>query len=59
MKRLYRNLNEKTKKAISKTMSGRTLSESHKTAISKALKEYWSKIPYKDEREVEDEQSSM
>ena len=47
MERLYRNLRDDTKMRISQRLRGRSLSDSHKQAISTAMKEYWATIPYR------------
>ena len=47
MKRLYRNLKDDTKKRIAQSLRGRTFSDSHKQAISDAMRQYWAKIPYR------------
>ena len=47
MKREYRNLRDDTKMRISQRLTGRSLSDTHKQAISDALKEYWATIPYR------------
>lgn len=47
MKRLYRNLKDDTKKRIAQSLKGRTFSDSHKQAISDAMRQYWAKIPYR------------
>lgn len=47
MKRKFRQLDEATRKLISKKLKGRKMSESHKVAISKGLKKYWANIPNK------------
>ena len=47
MKRIYRNLKDDTKMRISNRLSGRSLTDSHKQAISDAMKEYWATIPYR------------
>ena len=49
MKRLYRNLEDDTKKRIAQSLRGRTFSDSHKQAISDAMRQYWAKIPYRPE----------
>jgi hypothetical protein len=49
MKRLYRNLEDDTKKRIAQSLRGRTFSDSHKQAISDAMRQYWSKISYRPE----------
>ena len=43
--RLYRNLDDATKQRISQRLKNRTLSDSHKQAISDGMKAYWSTIP--------------
>ena len=53
MKRLYRNLEDDTKKRISQSLRGRSHSETHKQAISDAMKAYWSTIPYRDKENNE------
>jgi hypothetical protein len=47
MKRKFRQLDEATRKLISKKLKGRKMSESHKVAISKGMKKYWANIPNK------------
>ena len=47
MKRLYRNLEDDTKKRIAQSPRGRTFSDSHKQAISDAMRQYWATIPYR------------
>ena len=47
MKRQYRNLHDDTKMRISQSLRGRTFSDSHKQAISDAMRQYWAKIPYR------------
>ena len=47
MQRQYRNLCDDTKKRISQSLRGRTFSDSHKQAISDAMRQYWAKIPYR------------
>ena len=47
MKRQFRNLGDDTKMRISQRLSGRSLSDTHKQAISDAMKEYWATIPYR------------
>ena len=42
MKRLYRNLRNDTKMRISQKLRGRSFSDSHKQAISDAMKAYWA-----------------
>ena len=53
MKRQYRNLRDDTKKRIAQSLRGRTFSDSHKQAISDAMKAYWSTIPYRDDENNE------
>ncbi len=38
---------------ISQSLRGRSHSETHKQAISDAMKAYWATIPYKDEENKE------
>ena len=47
MKRVYRNLEDDTKKRIAQSLRGRTFSDSHKQAISDAMRQYWATIPYR------------
>ena len=47
MKRLYRDLRDDTKMRIAQSLKGRSHSETHKQAISDAMKAYWSTIPYR------------
>lgn len=49
MERIYRNLDDATKSRISQKLKGRTMSDSHKQAISDAMKAYWATIPYRPE----------
>ncbi len=53
MKRLFRNQRDDTKMRISQSLRGRSFSETHKQAISDAMKAYWSTIPYRDEENNE------
>ena len=53
MKREFRNLRNDTKMRIAQSLKGRSFSDSHKQAISNAMKEYWSTIPYRDEENNE------
>lgn len=46
MRRIYRDLGDDTKMRISQSLKGRTFSDSHRQAISDAMKEYWATIPY-------------
>lgn len=45
--RQYRELNDATKLRISQKLRGRSMSDSHKEAISNSMKAYWSTIPNK------------
>lgn len=47
MKRQYRNLSDDTKMRISQHLRGRTFTDSHKQAISDAMRQYWATIPYR------------
>ena len=47
MKRKFRDLRDDTKMRISQSLRGRTFSDSHKQAISDAMRQYWAKIPYR------------
>ena len=47
MKRLYRNLEDDTKKRIAQSLRGCTFSDSHKQAVSDAMRQYWATIPYR------------
>ena len=53
MKRLYRNLKDDTKKRIAQSLRGRSFSDTHRQAISDAMKAYWATIPYRDEENNE------
>ena len=53
MTRQFRDLRDDTKMRISQSLRGRSHSETHKQAISDAMKAYWSTIPYKDEENNE------
>ena len=63
MKRLYRNLEDDTKKRIAQSLRGRTFSDSHKQAISDAMRQYWATIPYRpsenNESNNQDHETSM
>ena len=50
MRRQYRDLRDDTKMRIAQSLKGRSFSDSHKQAISDAMKAYWSTIPYRDEQ---------
>ena len=47
MRRQYRNLRDDTKMRIAQSLKGRTFSDSHKQAISDAMRQSWAKIPYR------------
>ncbi len=47
MKRQYRDLTDATKLRISQKLKGRSMSDSHRQAISNSMKAYWSTIPYR------------
>ena len=53
MKREFRNLRDDTKMRIAQSLKGRSFSDSHKQAISDAMKAYWSTIPYREEENNE------
>ena len=53
MRRQYRDLRDDTKMRIAQSLKGRSHSETHKQAISAAMKAYWSTIPYRDEENNE------
>ena len=63
MKRESRNLRSDTKMRIAQSLKGRSFSDSHKQAISDAMKAYWSTIPYRDkdnnESNNQDNETSM
>lgn len=56
MKRLYRNLRNDTKMRISQKLRDRSFSNSHKQAISDAMKAYWATIPYRPTENNESEE---
>lgn len=56
MKRLYRDLRNDTKMRISQKLRGRSFSDSHKQAISDAMKAYWATIPYRPTENNESEE---
>ena len=49
MRRQYRDLRDDTKMRIAQSLKGRSFSDSHKQAISNAMRQYWATIPYRDE----------
>ena len=52
MSRIYSELTDLTKTKISHATKGKVKSEAHKQAISKAMKEYWQTIPYKNKKDM-------
>ena len=63
MKREFRDLRDDTKMRISQSLKGRTFSDSHKQAISDAMRQYWATIPYRpnenNENNNQDNDTSM
>lgn len=55
MKRQFRQLNDTTKSRISQSLRGRSMSETHKQAISDSMKAYWATIPNKPNENNESE----
>ena len=53
MRRVFRNQRDDTKMRISQSLKGRSHSETHKQAISDAMKAYWATIPYRPEENNE------
>lgn len=47
MKRQFRQMDDVTKLRISQRLKGRSMSDSHKQAISDGMKAYWAGIPNK------------
>ena len=48
MKRMFRNdMSDQQKRAISMKLQGRTLTQSTKDKISKAMQDYWASLPLK------------
>ena len=45
--RIYREMDDATKLRISQRLRGRSMTDSHKQAISDSMKAYWSTIPNK------------
>lgn len=45
--RIYRQMNDTSKLRISNRLKGRSLTDSHKQAISDSMKAYWATIPNK------------
>lgn len=46
-KRCYREMDEATKRKISRAMKGKRKTEKHKANISKGLIRYWASVPNK------------
>ena len=46
-KRQYREMDDATKKKISRTLTGRPKTDQHKQNISNGLKAMWEKIPHR------------
>jgi len=63
MKRQYRDLRDDTKRRISQSLKGRSFSDSHKQAISDAMRQYWATIPYRpndnNESNIQSNETSM
>lgn len=47
MERQFRELDDATKLRISQKLRGRSMSDTHKQAISNSMKAYWGTIPNK------------
>ena len=45
--RIYRQMDDASKLRISNRLKGRSLTDSHKQAISDSMKAYWATIPNK------------
>ena len=58
MQRKFRNLTDATKLRISQKLKGRSMSDSHRQAISDSMKAYWSTIPYKPTENNESENTT-
>lgn len=54
MERQFRQLDDATKLRISQRLKGRSMSDSHKEAISNSMKAYWATIPNKPQQENND-----
>lgn len=59
--RVYRQMDDTSKLRISNRLKGRSLTDSHKQAISDGMKAYWATIPNKpnenneSEKQIKDE----
>lgn len=51
MERQFRELDDATKLRISQRLKGRSMSDSHKQAISNSMKAYWATIPNKSQQD--------
>lgn len=58
MKRQFRQLDDATKLRISQKLRGRSMSDSHKEAISNSMKAYWQTIPNKPTENNESKKNS-
>ena len=47
MKRVFRQMDDATKLRISQRLKGRSMTDSHKQAISDSMRAYWATIPNK------------
>jgi len=57
-KRKYRDLEDTTKQKISQQLRNRGKSESHKQAISNAMKEYWKGVPNKPQNDSDNKEEN-
>lgn len=53
--RIYRQMDDASKLRISNKLKGRSLTDSHKQAISDSMKAYWATIPNKPNENNESE----
>lgn len=53
--RIYRQMDDTSKLRISNRLKGRSLTDSHKQAISDGMKAYWATIPNKPNENNESE----
>lgn len=51
MERQFRELDDATKLRISQKLRGRSMSDSHKQAISNSMKVYWDTVPNKPQQQ--------
>ena len=47
MKRIFREMEQETKRLISTKLKGRRLTDQHKQAIASAMRAYWANVPSK------------